>query len=479
MIEDEYEEQKNVRHVVDEPGPSTRTISRPHMTEESTGSVNPWSDRLRDKKQVEKGKKEVFEEISVDESFDEEHGLPYLRTRGSKYAEKYVPPYARVEEKSVPQLRRSQRVCYPVDRLTYNGYMRTHYAYMVSHVQHKELTCFQEAIGKPEWESAMDDEMDALVKNETWDLVRLPSGKKAIGSKWVYKVKCKSDGSVERYKARLVAKGMHKQKDGQNDNFYITAESKKAVENSPFLERLKKNGYKGLFLMDAIDEYAIGQLKEYDGKKLVSATKKGLKLDESEDEKKKKEEKKIAVKSLCKIIQDILGDRVEKVMVLDCIVDSPCCLMIGEYGWTANMERIMKIQLRRPNTFGSRIYRMLKLALRIDDDISGSGDANADADMVALEDGADAEGRLMNLGCATGHPSFVICSFTNQVITQLELRNERKFGKYAKQVYILPKHLDEKVATLHLTKLHTKLTKLSKDQSAYINVLVEISTSQL
>ncbi|MCO5548574.1 hypothetical protein L7F22_002034 [Adiantum nelumboides] len=89
MIEDEYEEQKNVRHVVDEPRPSTRTISRPHMTEESTRSVNPGSGRLRDKKQDEKGKKKVFEESSGDEGFDEEHGLPHLRTLGSKYAEKY------------------------------------------------------------------------------------------------------------------------------------------------------------------------------------------------------------------------------------------------------------------------------------------------------------------------------------------------------------------------------------------------------
>lgn len=85
-----------------------------------------------------------------------------------------------------------------------------------------------------------------------------------------------------------------------------------------------------------------------------------------------------------------------------------------------------------------------------------------------------AEGRLMNLGCATGHPSFVMsCSFTNQVIAQLELWNERKSGKYQKQVYVLPKHLDEKVAALHLDKLGAKLTKLSPDQAAYINVPVE------
>ncbi|CAI0437680.1 unnamed protein product [Linum tenue] len=85
-----------------------------------------------------------------------------------------------------------------------------------------------------------------------------------------------------------------------------------------------------------------------------------------------------------------------------------------------------------------------------------------------------AEGRLMNLGCATGHPSFVMsCSFTNQVIAQLELWNERSSGKYEKKVYVLPKHLDEKVAALHLGKLGAKLTKLTKDQSDYISIPVE------
>merc|ERR1712070_1142829 len=85
-----------------------------------------------------------------------------------------------------------------------------------------------------------------------------------------------------------------------------------------------------------------------------------------------------------------------------------------------------------------------------------------------------AEGRLLNLGCATGHPSFVMsCSFTNQAIAQLELWNERKSGKYEKKVYVLPKHLAEKVAALHLEKIGVKLTKLSAEQAAYINVPVE------
>ena len=83
-----------------------------------------------------------------------------------------------------------------------------------------------------------------------------------------------------------------------------------------------------------------------------------------------------------------------------------------------------------------------------------------------------AEGRLVNLGCATGHPSFVMsASFTNQVIAQIELWNNSK--NYEKKVYVLPKHLDEKVATLHLKKVGAKLTKLSKDQADYISVKVE------
>ncbi|CAN7066435.1 unnamed protein product [Brassica rapa subsp. trilocularis] len=240
-------------------------------------------------------------------------------------------------------------------------------------------------------------------------------------------------------------------KEGQKDIFYITGESKKAVENSPFLEKLKKRGYEVLYMVDAIDEYAVGKLKKYDGKKLVSATKEGLKLeDETEEEKKKKEEKKKSFENLCKTIKDILGDKVEKVVVSDRIVYSPCCLVTGEYGWTANMENIMKAKALRdssmsgymsskktmeinpdngimeelrkraevdkndnsvkdlvmllfetalltsgfsldePNTFAARIHRMLKLGLSIDEDEN----VEEDGDMPALEEDAAEESKM-------------------------------------------------------------------------------------
>ncbi|CBI22652.3 unnamed protein product, partial [Vitis vinifera] len=169
-------------------------------------------------------------------------------------------------------------------------------------------------------------------------------------------------------------------KEGQKDIYYITGESKKAVENSPFLERLKKKGYE----------------------------------------------------NLCKTIKDILGDKVEKVVVSDRIVDSPCCLVTGEYGWTANMERIMKAQALRdssmgaymkraevdkndksvkdlvmllyetalltsgfslddPNTFAGRIHRMLKLGLSIDE---GEEVGEEDADMPPLEEDGNEESKM-------------------------------------------------------------------------------------
>merc|ERR1712174_166247 len=118
--------------------------------------------------------------------------------------------------------------------------------------------------------------------------------------------------------------------DNQPGIYYVTGESKRSVETSPFLEKLKKKGYEVLYMTDPIDEYAIQQLKEFDGKKLLSATKEGLQMEEDEDEKKAFEEAKSRTEGLCKLMNEVLDDKVEKVVVSNRLADSPCCLVTGE-----------------------------------------------------------------------------------------------------------------------------------------------------
>merc|ERR1711865_1325275 len=252
--------------------------------------------------------------------------------------------------------------------------------------------------------------------------------------------------SLEDYVSRM--------DDKQPGIYYITGESKRSVETSPFLERLKKKGYEVLYMVDPIDEYCTQQLKEFDGKKLLNATKEGLKLEEDDDEKKAFEEAKAKTEGLCKLMKEVLDDKVEKVVVSNRLADSPCCLVTGEYGWSANMERIMKAQALRdsaqsaymsskktmeinptnsivaalrekadadqsdktvkdliwllydtslltsgfsldePATFSSRIHRLVKLGLSIDDDDEAEDDDDME-DLPPLDGDDDNEESAM------------------------------------------------------------------------------------
>ena len=141
-------------------------------------------------------------------------------------------------------------------------------------------------------------------------------------------------------------------KENQPGIYYVTGESRKSVESSPFLEKLKKKGYEVIFMTDPMDEYCVQQMKEFEGKKLICTTKEGLKIDETEDEKKELEDAKKSNEKLCKLIKEVLENNIEKVVVSNRLSDSPCVFVTGEYGWSANMERIMKAQALRSSQSG-------------------------------------------------------------------------------------------------------------------------------
>merc|ERR1719174_56439 len=252
---------------------------------------------------------------------------------------------------------------------------------------------------------------DSQNRNKLADLMRYSSSKSG-----------EDMTSLKDYVSRM--------KEDQKEIYCITGESKKGVEV--------------LYMVDPIDEYAIQQLKEYDGKKILNITKEGLNIEKSDEEKKEWEEKKASCENLCKLIKEVLGDKGEKVVVSDRLTNSPCCLVTGEYGWSANMERIIKAQalkdssmsgymaskktmeinpmhaiiealraraeedkndktvkdliwllfdtslltsgfaLDEPTTFAGRIHRMIKLGLGIDEDDAVEEDE--DDDLPPLED---------------------------------------------------------------------------------------------
>jgi len=158
-------------------------------------------------------------------------------------------------------------------------------------------------------------------------------------------------------------------KEGQDSIYYISGESLKSIQTSLFLEELVKRDYEVLLMSDPIDEYCMQQLKEYDGKKFVNITKENLQLEKTDDEKKIEEENKKKYEDVCKFIKETLGNYIEKVVVSSRLNASPCCLVTSEYGWTANMERIMKAQALRNDSMMNSMMSRKTLEINPDSDI--------------------------------------------------------------------------------------------------------------
>merc|ERR1739845_25877 len=169
-------------------------------------------------------------------------------------------------------------------------------------------------------------------------------------------------------------------KENQKEIYFITGESKASVSQSPFVETLKKKGYEVLYLIDPIDEYVIQQLKDYEEKKLRNCSKEGLDLEDDEDEKKRFEEQKAAFEGLCTLIKEVLGDKIEKCLLSSRLADSPCVLVTSEWGWSANMERIMKAQALRDSSMSSYMVSKKTLEINADHPIVAELKKRSDAD---------------------------------------------------------------------------------------------------
>merc|ERR1719378_1202911 len=142
--------------------------------------------------------------------------------------------------------------------------------------------------------------------------------------------------SLEKYISRMAK--------GQKNIYYISAESKEAAEKSPFLERLRKKDLEVLYYTDPIDEYAMPQLTEFKGFQFMGANKENLKLDDDDTEEKKLKKLQEMHKPLTDWFKETLGSKVEKAVVSNRLLETPAIIVSSQYGWSTNMERIMKAQ---------------------------------------------------------------------------------------------------------------------------------------
>lgn len=152
----------------------------------------------------------------------------------------------------------------------------------------------------------------------------------------------KSEESMTSFKDYVT-----RMKEGQTKIYYITGESLKAVKCSPFIEKLRKKGIEVIYMVDPMDEYMVQTMREYDGKELVCCSKEGLELGQTDDEKKALEDLQKEWEPVCNKIKNVLDTKVSSVKLSERLSDNPCVLVTDKFGWSANMERIMKAQALR------------------------------------------------------------------------------------------------------------------------------------
>merc|ERR1719152_238411 len=142
--------------------------------------------------------------------------------------------------------------------------------------------------------------------------------------------------SLEEYVANM--------KEDQKNIYYISGEDKESLLKSPSVEKLLSKDIEIIFMTDSVDEYTVQHLTEFEGKRLINASREGLKLDEGDKEKKREEQYKEMFKPLLDYTKELLGKKVEKVQISNHLVNSPVVVLSADYGWTAQMEKVMKSQ---------------------------------------------------------------------------------------------------------------------------------------
>ena len=160
-------------------------------------------------------------------------------------------------------------------------------------------------------------------------------------------------------------------KENQKNIYYMTGESLLAIRDSIFLEKFKKNDIEVLLMTDPIDEYCMQQLKEYEGKKFINICKENLDLELTEEEKAKEEENKKTYEELCASIKETLGNEIEKVIISNRLLNTPCCLTTTEHGFTANINRIMRAQALRNEGMMGHMQPKKILEINAESDIIG------------------------------------------------------------------------------------------------------------